>query len=124
MTVYLDADDILAAARALLGHEPEVRDLGLLESALGRPRASMYGVEAYPDAVTKAAALMHSLIANHALVDGNKRLGVVGMILFLALNGLGLTMTDDDLYDLTMSIASGDLDSVVEIAERLAPHVR
>lgn len=123
MTVYLDTGDVLAAAAVFLGHEPAVRDLGLVESAVARPRAGMFGVDAYPSLATKAAALMHSLVTNHGLVDGNKRLGVVGMILFLALNGHRFTMSDDDLYELTMAIASGALNDVPTIAERLRPHI-
>lgn len=61
MTDYLDLEDLLAAAKAALGRAPEVRDWGLLEAALARPRASVYGQDAYPDLHEKAAALLHSL---------------------------------------------------------------
>ena len=61
-------------ADAAVGAEVMVHDVGLLESALGRPRATVFGDDAYPDLHTKAAALLHSLARNHALVDGNKRL--------------------------------------------------
>lgn len=64
-----------------------MRDLGLLESALGRPRASALGVDAYPDLVRKAAALLHSLVLNHAFVDGNKRTAVLATVVFADLNG-------------------------------------
>lgn len=87
MTVYLDADDLMAAAAAALAPaDVLVRDLGLLESALARPRASAFGEDAYPDLLTKAAALLESSARNHALIDGNKRLAWVAMRLFLALN--------------------------------------
>lgn len=92
MTVYLDLDDIMAAASAAMAPaEVLVRDVGLLESALARPRASAFGEDAYPDLHLKAAALMESLARNHALIDGNKRLAWVAMRLFLALN-------DDDVH--------------------------
>ena len=77
MTRFLTLEDALAAAQAYLGRRPEVRDYGLLESALLRPQCSVFGQDAYPDLDHKAAALLSSLVGNHALVDGNKRLGWV-----------------------------------------------
>ncbi len=74
MIEYLDLDDLLEIARRAVGDEVKVRDYGLLESALARPRASVFGQDAYPDLHLKAAALLHSLARNRALVDGNKRL--------------------------------------------------
>ncbi len=68
---YLEVGDLLAAARALLRAEPVVRDWGALDSAVHRPRASMFGEEAYPSLDLKAAALMLSVVQKHALVDGN-----------------------------------------------------
>ena len=124
MVVYLDEDDLLAAADAFLGERAAVRDHGLLSSALARPAASMFGVEAYPDFDEKAAALMISLTKNHALVDGNKRLGWVGVRLFYALNGARLVMPQDIAYDLVIDIASGAVEDVVVVASRLAEHVR
>ena len=73
-----------------VGRYPEVRNWGLLESALARPRASVFGEEAYPGLTGKAAALLHSLATNHALVDGNKRLGLVAVLLFYGMNGYDL----------------------------------
>ena len=69
MTEYLELDDLIVAATATLGRPPEVRDVGLLEGAAARPRASAYGVDAYPDLDTKAAALLHSIITGHALAE-------------------------------------------------------
>ena len=74
MTVYLDLDDLLLVAARAVGGKVVVRDYGLLESAVARPKATVVGAEAYPDIHTKAAALSHSLCRNRALVDGNKRL--------------------------------------------------
>jgi death on curing protein len=108
---YLVVDDLLAMARSLFGDPPPVRDLGLLESAVARPRASAFGADAYPDLVTKAAALLESVVNNHSLVDGNKRLGWVATAVFLEVNGLAATsITNDDVYELVISVASGSLD--------------
>ncbi|GMA25806.1 toxin Doc [Luteimicrobium album] len=122
--VYLDEDDLLAAASVYLGHPPEVRDLGLLSSACAWPSASMYGVEAYPTLHEKAAALLLSLTKNHPLIDGNKRLGWVGVRLFYGLNGCTLAMREDEAYDLVISIADGSEDDVATVASTLSPWVR
>ena len=92
---------------------PVVRDHGLLESALGRPQATAFGEDAYPSIHEKAAALLHSLARNHALVDGNKRLALAATIAFYGINGLRLTLSNDEAYDLVMSVATGELDDVV-----------
>lgn len=82
MTEHLDLDDLLVAAEAALGGPPKVRDVGILEAAVARTRASVYGEDAYPDLHVKAAALLHSIVTGHALIDGNKRLGWVSVRLF------------------------------------------
>lgn len=117
--IYLSAAELLHVAGRALGAEPVVRDFGLLESAAARPRASAFGADAYPDLDAKAAALLHSLAANHPLVDGNKRLALAGVIAFYGVNGRRLTLSNDQAYKLVMSVASGQLDSVDEIAEQL-----
>ncbi len=89
---------------------------GLLEAALACPRATAFGKDAYPTLDAKAAALLHSLARNHALIDGNKRLALAALIAFYGLNGRRLTLTNDAAYDLVMNVASGQLDSVEEIA--------
>jgi len=93
--------------------------MGLLESTLARPQARVFGEDAYPDLVTKAAALCHSIARIHALVDGNKRLALAGLIAFLGVNGLRLTFSDDEAYNFIYGIASGELDDVTGIARRL-----
>lgn len=118
--IYLTLPELLHVAQRTLGSEPQVRDIGLLESALARPRATAFGRDAYPDLDYKAAALLHSLTRNHALVDGNKRLGLAGIIAFYGVNGRRLTITNDDAYDLVMAVADGTLDSVEQIAARIA----
>jgi death on curing protein len=85
--IYLTLPELLHVAERTLGGEPLVRDIGLLESVLARPRASAFGADAYPDLNSKAAALLHSLARNHALADGNKRLALAGVIAFYGVNG-------------------------------------
>jgi death on curing protein len=106
---FLTIEDILGLVNAL-GAGP-VRDLGLLDSACHRPQAGFFGQEAYPTLSGKAAALMHSLACNHALVDGNKRLALLATVVFLRVNGHRLDLTDDEAFDLTMSVAAGQLDA-------------
>ncbi len=119
---YLDLDDVVLLATALLGDPPPVRDLGLLGAAVARPSASAFGEDAYPDLWSKAAALLHSIVNNHALVDGNKRLGWITCAVFLELNGVDpTTATNDDVVDLVTRVASGpvDLDEVAQTLRAL-----
>ena len=117
--IYLRYDELLYIAERAIAPDVVVRDHGLLESALARPQASVFGRDAYPTLMLKAAALTHSLVRNHGLVDGNKRLGLSGLIAFLGLNGMRLTWTNDEAYEFIVKIASGALDEVSEIAERI-----
>jgi death-on-curing protein len=119
VTEHLDVEDLLRAAEVTLGRSPEIRDVGLLEAAVARTRASVFGEEAYPDLDTKAAALLHSIVTGHALVDGNKRLGWVSVRLFYRLNGRDLRLSADDAFDLVASVADGSLRDVSDIAARL-----
>jgi death on curing protein len=117
--IFLDLADVLYVAERTLGEPAQVRDIGLLESALARPQATAYGRDAYSTIHDKAAALVHSLTRNHALVDGNKRLALAGLIAFYGVNGLRLTLSNDDAYLLIVDIAEGRLDEVAAIARRL-----
>ena len=117
--IYLRYDELLYIAERAIGPDVVVRDHGLLESALARPQASVFGRDAYPTPMLKAASLTHSLVRNHGLVDGNKRLGLSGLLAFLGLNGMRLTWTNDEAYEFIVEIASGALDEVSEIAERI-----
>lgn len=108
-TEYLSLEDLLDLVNEL-GAGP-VRDLGLLDSACHRPQAAFFGQEAYPSLAAKAAALMHSLACNHALADGNKRLALLATVVFLRISGHTLDLTDDEAFELTMSVAAGDLDA-------------
>ncbi|MBE1552267.1 death-on-curing protein [Mycobacterium sp. OAS707] len=119
MTVYLELDDLLLVALSAIGEGLEVRDYGLLESALARPRATVLGQDAYSDVHLKAAALLHSLARNHALVDGNKRLAWTACRTFLALNDQWISAPEDDRFDLVIAVADGSLRELDEIAEQL-----
>lgn len=119
MTVFLDLADVLALASRLLGDPPPIRDVGLLESAVARPRTVVFGVEAYETIWTKAAALLQSIVNNHALIDGNKRLGWLATAVFLELNDIPISQaSNDDVYEFVLSVASGSPE-FDEIAERL-----
>ena len=121
---YLDTDDLVELARGLLGDPPPIRDLGLLGSAAARPQATAFGEDAYPDRWTKAAALLHSIVKNHALVDGNKRLGWLATAVFLEINGIWVIhVSNDAVYDFVIAVTIGrpevgaiaaDLRSLVE----------
>lgn len=120
MTEYLCTEDLLRIAARTIGSQPLVRDYGLLASAAVRPQTTVFGADAYPDLWTKAAALAHSLIRNHPLLDGNKRLGWVAMRVFLELNGEAPLRPDVDAAELfVLAIAAGTLDDVTGIVKRL-----
>ncbi len=119
MTDHLELEDLLVAAEAALGGPPRVRDIGILEAAVARTRASIYGEDAYPDLHAKAAALLHSIVTGHALIDGNKRLGWVSTRLFYRLNDRDLRAPIDDAEALVMAVADGSLRDVPDIADRL-----
>ena len=119
MTEHLDLEDLLSAAQAALGRPPDVRDIGILEATVARTRASVYGEDAYPDLDAKAAALLHSIVTGHALIDGNKRLGWIGVRLFYRMNDRDLPAPVDDAFDLVSSIADGSLRDIRDIAGRL-----
>jgi death on curing protein len=116
--IHLDLDDLLHVAERTLG-DVELRDVGLLDAAAARPRATAFGEEAYPSIHDKAAAMLHSLARTQPLVDGNKRLALAATIAFYGLNGYRLTLSNEAAYDLVMAVAVGDLDDVGTIAERL-----
>lgn len=102
---------------------PGVRDVGLLDSAATRPRATVFGEDAYPSLVAKAAALTHSIVTQRALVDGDKRLGLIALRLFLQMNGADLRASQDQKFDLIVSIAAGRLRDVDEIAAAIERHL-
>ena len=108
---FLELDDVVELTWELLGDPPPIRDLGLLGSAVARPQATAFGVDAYPDIWTNAAALLDSVVSNHALIDGNQRLGWLATAVFLELNGIrATTISNTDVYDLVMRVAAQRLD--------------
>jgi len=115
---YLTLEDLLGFVRRLeIG---PVRDLGLLDSAVVRPMSSAFGEDAYPTLTLKAAALLHSIVTNHALVDGNKRLGWLAATVFMDTNGEPVELANDDAFRLVLATAEGSLD-VEDIAALLNP---
>jgi death on curing protein len=116
--IYLTLEELLYVAERTLG-EVLVRDHGLRESALARPQTTVFGDDAYPTLEEKAAALLHSIARNDALVDGNKRLSLAGTIAFLGMNAWRLTLSNDEAYDLVMAVASGELNDVTKIGSIL-----
>jgi death-on-curing protein len=117
VTDYLTLEDLLALVDDLA--VGPVRDVGLLDSAAHRPQARLWGTEAYASLDDKSAALLQSLLGNHALVDGNKRLGWLAVVVFYAINGVELEAPDDDAYDFVISVADGSVSAVADIAEQL-----
>lgn len=118
---YLSVDDLLEIAAGVIG-EFAIRDHGLLTSAAARPRTSAFGDDAYPTFAGKAAALMHSIARNHALIDGNKRLAWAATRTFCLLNGHDLVFTVDDAEQVVLSVARGALEAS-EIERVLAAHL-
>jgi death on curing protein len=121
VTEYLDRDDVLTAGAAAVGGVPTVSDYGLLDAAVARPRATVFGVDAYADNFTKAAALLQSLARNRAVVDGNKRTAWAAAWTFLHINGIPLG--DFDVYDAEVfinDVATRDDLGVDAVAAKLA----
>ena len=106
MTTYLSLEDLLALAGDL-GVGP-LRGIGLLDAAAHRPQVELYGEQAYPYLDTKAAVLLESIVRNHALVDGNKRLGWLATVVFYGLNDSMLDAPDDDADELVMAVARSE----------------
>ena len=100
-----------------------LRDAGLLDSAIHRPRATFGGHDLYPDLFTKVAALGHSVISNHPFIDGNKRIGFETMRLMLRLNGYDIRTSDEAKFDFVIDIAKGKLTEQA-IADWLTQHSR
>ena len=119
MTSYLDLEDLLQIA-ARVGFY--VRDIGLLDSALARPRTTLFGDDAYPTLHLKGAALMHSVIKNHAMVDGNKRTSWFALTAFLFINGYHLEMSADVAVELTLAVANDQI-TLEEAARVIEQHL-
>lgn len=119
---YLSLDDLIEIANGVVDNL-SIRDLGLLASAVARPRMTAFGEDAYPTFADKAAALMHAVARNHALVDGNKRLAWAATRVFCLLNGCDLAFTVEEAESFVVGVAAGDLE-VPEIAMVLTEHLR
>jgi death-on-curing protein len=112
--LYLSVEQVLQIHEAQIerfGGPAGLRDPDALESAVARPAMTFGGEDLYPDLPSKTGALMHSLVMNHAFVDGNKRIGVTAAELFLRLNGYRLDAENAELEELTMTVARGGLDA-------------
>ena len=119
MTQYLDLESVIAQVQRLGFF---VKDPGLLNSALARPRTTIFGEDAYPSLELKAAALMHSIIKNHPMVDVNKRTSWLVLNTFLFINGYFLEMTTQPAFDLTIGVATDKLD-LSAASEIIARHM-
>ena len=117
--IYLTLEEVLAIAARVIDGEVALRDAGLLESAVARPRTTVFGEDAYPDLHSKAAAMLLSICKNQALIDGNKRLALAATIVMLGVNGWTLSMTNGEAYDFVIAVACGELGEVAEVADRL-----
>jgi death-on-curing protein len=121
VTRFVRVADVLGLSEATLGHPPQVRDLGLVDSAVARPQAAFAGVDAYPSLHLKAAALLESLACNHAFVDGNKRAAFASLLFFYDLNGMRVTLSHDEAFDLVIGVVTHELD-IEKVAALLADH--
>ncbi|MGO4533843.1 type II toxin-antitoxin system death-on-curing family toxin [Leifsonia sp. 2MCAF36] len=112
--------------RAVHGGEPitYIRDMVLLQSALERPAATLFGRDAYPDIYAKGAALLHSMVRNHALLDGNKRTGWVVCVLFFTMNGFEEQYEEDAMFDFILAVAAGEIEDIGDIARALSAWFR
>ena len=130
MTVYLSLAQVLelhAFHMRRYGGSAGLRDRGGLESAVARPQMTFGGEDLYADAAAKAAALMHSLVMNHAFVDGNKRVGAHAMLLFVRANGLEPVFSAAELTGLTLAVARGEISAealAIWLRQRLRPRER
>jgi death-on-curing protein len=123
-TYFLDRDDVLTSGSAAFGGSLAVRDFGLLDAAVARPRTSVFGIDAYADLWLKAGALLHSLARNHAFVDGNKRTAWAAAWVFLGANGVTLDpgFDIDAAYDFMIDAATGalEVDAIARALESFA----
>lgn len=110
---------LVIAGHAVDDQDVVVRDTGLLDSAAHRPAAAVFGADAYPGVLEKAAALFRSLAVNHPFFDGNKRTAWLSCVTFLAVNGVDLRPDIDAAERLVLDVATGREDEVGSIARRL-----
>ncbi|MDX2039099.1 MAG: type II toxin-antitoxin system death-on-curing family toxin [Isosphaeraceae bacterium] len=123
---FLTLDDLLDSHTeqiANYGGTPGVRDIGSLESAWAQPQAQFDGQYLHADLFGMAAAYLYHIVQNHPFIDGNKRVGLEAALVFLEINDLSLTATDDELIDLTLRTAQGSA-SKIEIADFFRAHAK
>ena len=109
----ISTDGVMAIHKLITeksGGSPNIREKGLLESALAAPFQTFAGIELYPTVLEKAAMLGYSLVSNHAFVDGNKRIGMLVMLVFLEANGLPIQATNEEITHVGLSVAAGEMD--------------
>lgn len=130
MTLYLSVEQLLRLHQLQLqrfGGLAGLRDRAGLEAAAARPQMTFGGEDLYPDLAAKAAALMHSLVMNHPFVDGNKRTGAMAAELLLGINGHDLVASDEELVELTLAVARGEVSAealAIWIRQRSQPRQR
>jgi death-on-curing protein len=115
---YLDAGDLLVLATAVTGGDLVVRDIGLLDTAAYRPRATVLGVEAYDTLWLKSSALLDSIVRTRPLAEGNWRLGWVAAVTMCDINGYWIDADEDDALDLVRALGRDKID-VAEMAGHL-----
>ena len=114
---FLTVHELIEIGQALIA-DFRIRDLGLLESAAARPQTSVFGKDAYVTFPEKAAALMHSMARNHALIDGNKRLAWSATRTFCLINGFDINLDIDSAEKIVVGAAAGEYD-VTELSRLL-----
>jgi death-on-curing protein len=115
---YLITD---ALAEVLISQGFMIKDSGLLDSAVNRPRASVFGTDAYATLELKAAAMTQSIIKNHPMIDGNKRSAWIALNYFLVLNGSTLAVSQEQAFDFVIGVAT-DLLSLEDMATWISAH--
>jgi len=111
-TKHLTLDEVIAIHDSMIelyGGSFGIRDVGLLQSAISRPQASFGGVDLYPTIFDKAAALFHSLMFNHAFLDGNKRTTMTATARFLAINGYSVEVEQREFVDFPLRVENKHL---------------
>lgn len=122
--IKLTKEQVISMHSSLIGKTggtDGVRDEGLLESALELPFQTFGGNDLYPSIIQKAARIGYSLVSNHPFVDGNKRIGIHVMLVFLALNGIDISYTQEDLVQIGLSLAE-DTMTFEELSAWLSSH--
>ena len=121
----LTKEHILALHDALIkeyGGTPDLRDEGLLDSAISTPFQTFGGADLYPTIVDKACRLGYGLIKNHPFVDGNKRIGTHAMLVFLEINNVSVEYEDEELIETILGVAAGDV-SAEELIAWIFDHI-